>query len=660
MISQDIQERVRVLRAEITKYRNLYHVKDESPISPEALDSLKHELSKLEEQYPELKEEGSATDKVAGVVLDSFKKVEHKVPQWSFHDAFTEEEIRAFDERVRRGVDGNPSYTCELKIDGLKVVLTYKKGQLITAATRGDGKVGEDVTHNVRTIRTVPHKLKRPIDCIVEGEIWMGKSGFEKLNKVRKKEGEALFANPRNAAAGSIRQLDSNIAAARPLDIFVYDIAESSEGVPENQTKEIALLEELGFKTNKHVQQVRGVEGVIAYWKKWQKKSLKKDYLIDGVVVKVNERVFQDMLGYTGKGPRFAIAFKFPAEQVTTVIQDITLQVGRTGVLTPVAHMSPVSIAGSTVARATLHNEDFIQEKDIRIGDTVIIQKAGDIIPEIIEVLTEFRTGKEKKYTFPTKSPLCGGDGGIERVEGEAAHRCVESGSFEQQARKLAHFTSKHALDIEGLGQKKIELLMRHELISDPADIFELTVDELMALPGVQEKSAQKLIAAIEERKEISMERFLVGISIPHVGEETAILLARHFKTIEDLLSVKDVTEIYGLGEIVGREIVTFFNAPGERKQIDRLLAHITLTNQHYGGATGVFGGKTIVLTGTLDSYTRDEAKQIIRMQGGSVGSSVSKSTDLVLAGAKAGSKEDEAKALGIQIISEKEFKEML
>jgi len=660
MIPQDIQERADKLREAITKYRNLYHVQDESPISPEALDSLKHDLTKLEEEYPELKEENSPTQKVAGVVLDSFKKVEHKVSQWSFHDAFTEDEIRAFDERVRKGIDGDPTYTCELKIDGLKVVLTYKKGELVTAATRGDGSVGEDVTHNVRTIKTIPQTLKRPIDCIVEGEIWMGKRGFEKLNKTREKDGEAVFANPRNAAAGSIRQLDSNIAASRPLDVFVYDIAESSEGVPENQTKEIALLKDLGFKTNTHVKQVKDIDGVIAYWKHWQKKSLKEDYLIDGVVVKVNERVYQDMLGYTGKGPRFAIAFKFPAEEATTVIEDITLQVGRTGVLTPVAHMNPVSIAGSTVARATLHNEDFIREKDIRIGDTVIIQKAGDIIPEIVSVLTEFRTGKEKKYTFPTKSPLCGGDGSIERVGGEAAHRCVESGSFEQQARKLAHFTSKHALDIDGLGQKKIELLMRHELVSDPADIFELTVDELVALPGVQEKSAQKLIASIQERKEIPMERFLVGISIPHVGEETAILLARHFETIEDLLEVRNVTEIYGLGDVVGREIVEFFKAPGERKQIDRLLSHISLTNTQYGGASGVFDGKTIVLTGTLESYTRDEAKQIIRMQGGSVGSSVSKSTDLVLAGANSGAKEEEAKALGIRIISEKEFKEML
>jgi len=660
MIPQDIQERADKLREIITKYRNLYHEQDESPISPEALDSLKHDLTKLEEEYPELREENSPTQKVAGIVLDSFKKVKHKVSQWSFHDAFTEHEIRAFDERVRKGIDGDPTYTCELKIDGLKVVLTYEKGKLVTAATRGDGSVGEDVTHNVRTIKTIPHTLNRPIDCIVEGEIWMGKKGFDKLNKVREKKGEAVFANPRNAAAGSIRQLDSNIAAERPLDVFVYDIAESSEGVPENQIKEIALLKELGFKTNTHIKQVKNIDGVIEYWKQWQKKSLKEDYLIDGVVVKVNERAYQDVLGYTGKGPRFAIAFKFPAEEATTVIEDITLQVGRTGVLTPVAHMDPVSIAGSTVARATLHNEDFIREKDIRIGDTVILRKAGDIIPEIVSVLTEFRTGKEKKYIFPTKSPLCGGDGSIERVEGEAAHRCVDSGSFEQQARKLAHFTSKQALDIDGLGQKKIELLMRHELVSDPADIFELTVDELVALPGVQEKSAQKLIASIQERKEVPMERFLVGISIPHVGEETAIVLARHFETIEDLLEVKDVTEIYGLGDIVGREIVGFFKTPGERKQVDRLLSHISLTNPQYGGATGVFDGKTIVLTGTLNSYTRDEVKQIIRMQGGSVGSSVSKSTDLVLAGANSGSKEEEAKSLGIRIISEKEFKEML
>jgi len=659
MIPNDVQERVTKLRETITKYRNLYHEEDESPITPEALDSLKHELAQLEEQYPELKTGDSPMQHVAGKVLDSFKKIDHVIPQWSFNDAFTEEEIKAFDEKVKRGIEETPTYTCELKIDGLKIVLTYKKGALVTAATRGDGNVGEDVTHNIKTIKTIPQKLKRPVDCIVEGEIWMGKKGFDVLNKKREKNEEQVFANPRNAAAGSIRQLDSNIAAERPLDIFVYDLAQSEEGVPENQEKEISYLKDLGFKTNPHLQKVKDIEGVIAYWEKWQKKSEKEDYLVDGVVVKVNERNLQEILGYTGKGPRYAIAFKFPAEQVTTVIRDITLQVGRTGVLTPVAHMDPVAVAGTTVARATLHNEDFIKEKDIRIGDTVIIQKAGDIIPEIISVLTEFRTGSEKKYSFPKKTPLCGGDGSVERVVGEAAYKCVELGSFEQQARRLAHFTSKHAVDIDGLGQKKIELLMRHELVSDPADIYELTVDEVEGLPGMKEKSAQNLIDAIQERKIIPLERLFVGLSIPHVGEETAIVLARHFETIDDLLNADDLSSIYGLGDIVGEEIVSFFKNPEELHQVKRLLSHVTLTNTHYGGGEGTLTGKTFVLTGTL-SFSRDEAKQEIRARGGSIGSSVSQKTDFVVAGENAGSKKGEAESLGVAILSEKEFKEML
>lgn len=660
MIPKEVHERAEKLREAITKYRNLQHEEDESPISPEALDSLKHELATLEELYPDIRVSESPTQKIAGKVLEQFEKVPHTIPQWSFHDAFTKEEMVAFCERAVRGLEEKPTYTCELKIDGLKIVLTYKKGVLVTAATRGDGVTGENVTHNIETINTIPKKLTRPIDCIVEGEIWMGKKGFALLNKKREKDGESLFANPRNAAAGSIRQLDSNIAAERPLDIFVYDLAQSEEGIPDTQEKEIVCLQELGFKVNPHLKKVQDIEGIMSYWEMWKEKSQKEDYLVDGVVVKVNERRLQDILGYTGKGPRYAIAFKFPAEQVTTVIKDITLQVGRTGVLTPVAHLDPVSVAGSTVARATLHNEDFILEKDIRIGDTVIMQKAGDIIPEIVMVLAEFRTGKEKKYTFPKNSPLCGGDGSIERVPGEAAHRCATAGSFEQQARKLAYFASKHAVDIEGLGQKKIELLMKHDLISDSADIFELTVDEVAKLPGMKEKSAQNLIDAIAVRKEVPLERLLVGLSIPHVGEETAVLLARKFKDLKSIMEAKDLTSLYGLGEIVAKEIVLFFHTPEEQKHIERLLKHIKVTNSYYGESEGVFVGKTFVVTGTLESLSRDEVKQEIRSRGGSVGSSVSKKTDFVVVGENPGGKKEEAESLGIAVLSEKEFKEML
>ena len=456
------QERARQLREAIKKYRGLQHEQDVSVISPEALDSLKYELAKLEEAYPELVTPDSPTQVVAGRVLPELLKVPHQVPQWSLDDAFTEGDMYAFDEKVRRalqkaGITEAPTYSAELKIDGLHIVLTYKGGRLITGATRGDGRVGEDVTHNVRTIRGLPHDLTESVDLVVEGEVYMTRSGLERLNAEQLADGKQPFANPRNAAAGSLRQLDSNIAAKRPLGVFLYDIDALSKPLPNAQSEELAYIGALGLPVNEHYLGRASIEEVISFWKKWQGQVRDtEDYLIDGVVVKVEERVLQEALGHTGKGPRFAIALKFPAEQVTTVVEDITLQVGRTGVLTPVAHLVPVRVAGTVVARATLHNEDFIREKDIRIGDTVILQKAGDIIPEIVQVLTEFRTGTERVWKFPAHSHLCGGDGRIERVEGTAAYRCVSQDSFEQQERKLAHFAGKSALDIDGCGRKPL------------------------------------------------------------------------------------------------------------------------------------------------------------------------------------------------------------
>lgn len=663
---KEIKDRVEKLRESITHYRDLYHEQDESPITPEALDSLKRELSELEEQYPDLVTADSPTQRISGKPLEKFTKVTHVIPQWSFNDAFTEEDIRAFDERVKRTLekegDTKPvTYTVELKIDGLKIVLTYKNGSLVTAATRGDGEVGEDVTHNVRTIKDVPLTLSKDISCVVEGEVWMSKKYFKKLNAEREKRGEQVFANPRNAAAGSIRQLDARIAAERKLHFFTYDLAQAEE-IPENQSKELLFLKELGFVVGSTWKEVETVDEIISYWKQWQKKVGKEDYLIDGVVVKVSDREQQELLGYTGKGPRYAIAFKFPAEQVTTIVQDITLQVGRTGVLTPVAHLEPVSVAGTTVSRATLHNEDFIIEKDIRIGDTVILQKAGDIIPEIVEVLKEFRTGKEKKYTFPTTSPLCGGDGSIVRIEGQAAHKCQEPGSFTQQAHALAYFASRKALDIEGLSLKRIELFMKHELVADFADLFEITKDELLALPGVQEKSAENILSAITSAKNVRLDRLLVGLSIPHVGEETGMLLAQHFQTVEDLVTATTETlaAIEGVGPIVAESIVEFFGNSERQENLKRLYKYLTISNPHYGNKGGVFAGKTFVLTGSLETMTRDEAKEKIRNAGGSVSGSVSQSTSYVVAGEKPGSKYEDAQKNNVPILSEQEFIEML
>jgi DNA ligase (NAD+) len=664
-----VAARAAELRAAITKYRTLQHEKDETPISPEALDSLKYELANIEKEYPELVTPDSPTQRVAGKAMPELKKVRHAVAQWSLDDAFTEDDIRSFDERVKRGLAkvgraGEPvSYDIELKIDGLKVILTYEKGNLVLAATRGDGVVGEDVTHNIRTIPSVPQKLPRLIDLVVEGEVYLTRSGLESLNKKRAKAGQPLFANPRNAAAGSIRQLDPAIAAERPLEVFLYDIAKSSELPPKTQTEEIAFIKALGLPVNPHATHAETLDDIFAFWKKWQGKARdREDYQIDGTVIKVEDRTQQEALGYTGKGPRFSIAFKFPAEQVTTVLEDISLQVGRTGVLTPVAHLRAVSVAGTTVARATLHNEDFITSKDIRIGDTVVIQKAGDIIPEIVQVVMELRPKNAKRWKFPTSSALCGGDGSIERVPGEAAHRCAVSGSYVVQQRKLAHFVGKSALDIDGFGRKTVEQLMEANLISDFDDIFELTKDELLELEGFQETSAENLIAAISAARTVTLDRLLVGLSIPHVGEETALLLAQTFGTLEKLsaASADELSRVNGIGDVVAQEVADWFAEKTSRQLLERLGKHLSIQKAAAAVKNGPLSGQTVVVTGTLPTMSRDEAENAVRRAGGSVSGSVSKKTSFVLAGEAAGSKLTKAEELGVEVIDEAEFKKRI
>lgn len=664
-VPKEARERAAKLRSAITEYRSLYHEKDESPISPEALDSLKYELSELEEKYPELVTLDSPTQKVAGAPLPSLGKVRHTVPQWSLDDAFSEADVRAFDDRVRRALAkkdlGLPTYTAELKIDGLHIVLTYEGGKLTRGVTRGDGVVGEDVTHNVRTIKAIPETLAEPIDITVEGEIYMTRSGLVRLNVEQEKLGKPLFANPRNAAAGSIRQLDPAMAAARPLSAFLYDIDETTASWPESQHEELTYLEKLGLPVEKHSLHTKNINAILKFWETWQTEAKRNtlDYQIDGLVIKVDDRRQQEALGYTGKGPRFAIAFKFPAEQVTTVVEDITLQVGRTGVLTPVAHLSPVSVAGTTVARATLHNEDFIRDKDIRIGDTVILQKAGDIIPEVVQVLSEFRTGKEKRWAFPTHSPLCGGDGSIERVPGTAARRCRVSGSFGQQERKLAHFVGRSALDIEGFGGKTVKLLMEHELVSDYADIFELTYGEVLELPGFKDKSARNLIDAIEAKKITPLNRLLVGLSIPHVGEETAELLAREFGTLSFLAGADEefLARIDGVGPVLARSIKEWFDDPLNKQLLKRLEKHLTLVRIEKRHTMGPLSGRSVVVTGTLRNYSREEAEGAVKDAGGSIAGSVSSKTSFVVAGEKPGSKAEKALRLGVEVIDEEEFR---
>jgi len=669
MIPQEVAERYEKLKQTVHHYRHLYYVLDAPEIPDSAYDELEQELIRLEAQYPGLQAPDSPTQRVGGEPIAAFKKVKHTIAQWSFNDAFTPEQMREFDARVKRFLKESfgavePTYVAELKIDGLKIVLTYEKGILKTAATRGDGIFGEDVTHNVRTIKSIPLALARPIDIVVEGEVWMSAKGLEDLNKVRAEKGEPVFANPRNAAAGSLRQLDPKIAASRKLDAFIYEVAKTSETFPATQAEEFIYLKELGFQTNQHYVLAQSIEETIKYWELWKKKGRHQEYWVDGIVVKVNEKKYQDVLGYTGKAPRFAIAFKFPAEQVTTIVEDIVLQIGRTGVLTPVAHLRPVLVAGSVVSRATLHNEDEIKRLDVRVGDTVILQKAGDVIPDIVSVMTDLRTNKEKPYKWPTHVPECGGDGSIERVPGEAAWRCINKASFAIVRRKLRHFASKGALNIEGLGIQTVDLLLEQGLVKSFDDFFSLTEGDLLGLEGFAEVSAQKLILSIQKSaKYVPLSRLIIGLSIPHVGEETAILLAERFRTIDDIAKATEETlaEIDGVGEIVGRSIVEWFALTDNKELLERLKSVLHLVSEKVSQKEKLpLAGKTFVLTGTMSTLSRDEAKELLRKLGASVSSSVSVKTFAVVAGKDPGSKFDKAHELGVRVLTEEEFLKMI
>jgi DNA ligase (NAD+) len=655
-----VRMRVGKLRELVAYHTHRYHTLDAPEISDEAYDALQSELVDLEKSHPELLTKDSPTQRAGGAPLEKFSKITHVVPQWSFDNVFSPEEFVLFDERVQKHVGKSVSYMTELKIDGFKIVLTYEKGILKTAGTRGDGTVGENVTENIRTIHAIPLRLSKPIDCIVEGEIWLPREEFARINRERREEGEPEFANPRNAAAGTIRQLDPKIVARRKLDCFVYDIARIDGGMPSTQEDELALLSTLGFKVNPNARLSRTTSDVVAYWKEWTRKADKQEYLVDGVVIKVNERKLQEALGYTAKSPRFGVAFKFPAEEATTLVEDIQLQVGRTGVVTPVAHLRPVRLAGSMISRATLHNEDQIARLDIRIGDTIILHKAGDVIPEVVRVLTELRTGKEKKYHFPKYVEAC--DGPIERIPGEVAYRCVNRDSFVQLARRLAYFTSRHAFDIEGLGPKIVETLMREGLVASPDDFFTLTEGDVQDLEGFGEKSAQNLIAGISARRTISFARFLTALSIQHVGEETAHDLARAFGTFEKLniASVEEMERVPGVGGVVATSLHAWLRHKEHSAMLKRLIAHVTVEKEKVPTSkNSPLYGKTIVLTGGLTGMTRDEAKLHIREAGGNISSSVSKETDFVVAGEDAGSKLEKAKKLGVKIITEKEFEQI-
>ncbi len=665
VIPAEVRTRYEKLKKLVTEYRYQQHVLNQAAVSDEALDSLKRELAEIETDYPVLITPDSPTQRVAGKPLAQFKKVNHQVSQWSLNDAFTAEEIREFDLRVKRMLEKqlkkavNPSYICELKIDGLHVVLEYRAGLLVTAATRGDGKVGEDVTHNIRTIESVPLKLEESIDCIVEGEVWLGRSQLAKINSERQTAGLELYANPRNLAAGTIRQLDPKVAAERKLDTFIYDI--SAGEYPVSQHTELERLRELGFKVNQDYQVCQTIEEVIEYWQAWHEKKDAPDYAVDGVVVKVNEREYQEALGFTGKGPRFALALKFPAEQATTVVEDIQLQVGRTGVVTPVAHLRPVLIAGSTVSRATLHNEDQITRLDVRVGDTIVLQKAGDIIPEVVSVVKELRPVKTKPYRFPKRIDGCGGSGAIERIPGEAAYRCVELDSDFLHRQRLYHYVSKGAVNIDGVGPRIIDALLDHNLIEEVHDLYTLTPGDLVDLPSFKAKAAQNVVDAIAAATEIPLQRLLIGLSIEHVGEETAIILADHFGSLANLrdASMSDLAAIHGIGNTVAESVCTWFASAKNARRVDALLPYITIIEPEQQTRSSKLAGKVLVFTGTLPTLGRDDAKALARSVGASVSSSVSAKTDYVVTGDKAGSKAKKAAELGITLLNEVEFLKM-
>ncbi|MGG3804106.1 NAD-dependent DNA ligase LigA [Metabacillus fastidiosus] len=654
-----LEQRAKELRDLINTYNYEYHVLDNPSVPDAEYDRLMRELIALEEEHPELKFPDSPTQRVGGTILEGFKKVEHTTPMLSLGNAFNDQDLRDFDRRVRQGVGDNIEYVVELKIDGLAVSLRYENGVFVQGSTRGDGTTGEDITENLKTIHSIPLRLKRDISFEVRGEAFMPKKSFEKLNELRLQNEEPLFANPRNAAAGSLRQLDPKIVAKRNLSIFVYSIADIGETGVATQSESLDLLEELGFKTNKERRTCRNIEEVIELIQKLQERRASFEYDIDGIVIKVNSLDQQDELGFTAKSPRWAVAYKLPAEEVVTKLLAIELSVGRTGVITPTAILEPVRVAGTTVQRASLHNEDLIREKDIKLGDYVVIKKAGDIIPEVVNVLVERRTGEEAEFLMPTHCPACESE--LVRLEGEVALRCINPECPAQIVEGLIHFVSRNAMNIDGLGERVINQLFQEGLIKNAADLYRLKRDELLQLERMGERSTDNLLKSIENSKSNSLERLLFGLGIRHVGAKAARTLAQQFETMDRIKTVTkdEITAVNEFGDKMADAIVTYFDNPDVIKLVTELEE--LGVNMNYNGpkllqaeeSDSYFAGKTIVLTGKLEQLPRNEAKEKIESLGGKVTGSVSKSTDLVIAGEAAGSKLAKAEQLNIEVWDE-------
>ena len=649
-----IENRIQELTEIINKANHDYYTLDNPTITDQEYDRYMEELQRLEEEYPQYRKADSPTQRVGSEVISEFKKVTHEIPMLSLGDIFNEDEIIEFDEKVKKVVP-NPKYVAELKIDGLSVSLLYRNGELVRAATRGDGVVGEDITHNAKTIKDIPLKIKQPIDIEVRGEIYMSKASFKKLN-----ENGANFANPRNAAAGSVRQLDSKVAASRNLSNFIYHLPDPEDYDIHTHYDALNFMKELGFTVSPNNRKVNNIDELMDYINYWTKERPNLPYEIDGIVIKVNDLNDQKKLGYTARCPKWAIAYKFPAEEVLTKVRDIIFTVGRTGQVTPSAILEPVRVMGSLISKATLHNEDYVVSKDIRVGDTVSIKKAGDVIPEVVRSLPERRVGTEKKFEMIKNCPMCGSS--LIRKEDESAYYCMNEHCPARWQEKLIHYTSRHALNIEGFGDRIIEDFYNLGFIKTYEDFYTLDnhKEDLMELEGYGSKKVNNLLTEIENSKNLSLERLLFGLSIRHVGQKTADILARNFKNIDNLMnaSVEDIAAVKDIGMTIAKSVVKFF----EDERNKELIAHLKDfgVNMYYLKETSeeetLFTGKTFVLTGSLERFTRDEARERIEVLGGTVSSSVSRKTDVVVAGSEAGSKLTKAEELGITIWNEEKF----
>jgi DNA ligase (NAD+) len=672
-------QRIDELRKIIEYHNRRYYQLDDPEISDAEYDRLMRELIELENEFkgdkifqgkfPDIlgpaASLASPTQRVGAPPLEKFTPITHHASMLSLSNAFIEEEIVEFDRRIKRFLDPDVhvSFVAEPKLDGVAVNLLYNKGIFISGSTRGDGFQGEDITQNLRTIHAIPLKIEEPTPEIIEirGEVYIGKEEFKNLNRLRINNGEQPFANPRNAAAGSLRQLDSRITAKRPLDIFCYAMG-AVEGISFNsQSDFLKALSNWGFKVNPHVRQAKDISECIDYFNTMTEERERLPYEIDGIVIKVDSIALQNRLGSVSRSPRWAIACKFPAIQATTIIENIAIQVGRTGTLTPVAKMKPVHVGGVMVSRATLHNLDEIEKKDIREGDTVIIQRAGDVIPEVVKVVTSKRSGDEKPFTMPDRCPECGSE--IVRLEGEAAHRCIGLDCPAQIKGNIKHFASRGGMDIEGLGEKIVSQMLEKKLIRDPADLYYLKKADITGLERMADKSAENLLAALEASKNPPLEKFIFALGIRHVGEHVAKILAQNFKSPEDLIDATEesLISINEIGPEVAGSIIKFFSQSHNAAIIDKLQqAGIVPVKVSYDGLSNHLTGKTFVLTGTLEGFTRDEARNVIESRGGKVTSSVSKNTDFVVAGAEPGSKLEKAQSLGTTVLNEDEFQKLL